>query len=142
MDELQAMLDALPGLPSDCKLLLKALLDSGCKYQAASVSADLMHLRNRHAVNRTLRKHGLPTYRRLVGWVRVLSMVLSWERYGRALSRSATDLDGDPASYSRTIKRVTGLSWSEVRSRGSAWVLMRLIEECPRTFRHASLRAM
>lgn len=96
---------------------------------AASVARSL-GLANRHALARLINREGLPQFRVLTGWLCVLTLVVAWEEDHKALSRSALDQAKDPAAYSHIVRRVTGLRWTEVRDRGSAWVLAELVELC------------
>ena len=36
----------------------------------------------------------------------------------------------DPATCYRTVKRITGLRWLEIRRRGSAWVVQQFMAQC------------
>jgi hypothetical protein len=92
-----------------------------------------LDLTDRHALRRTVYRAGLPPIRELSAWIRVLVLVLEWEQRGVGLSRSAYAAGRTPAGYSRVVHRLTGgLSWRDVRQRGSSWILLQLVERCHR----------
>jgi hypothetical protein len=96
----------------------------------ANQTASALGLRNRFQLSRLLEREGLPCLEDLAGWVRVMLWVLDWESTGVSLSRSALGSVRDPAACYRTVERVTGLGWNRVRSLGSSWVLLALLESC------------
>jgi hypothetical protein len=96
----------------------------------AHLFAAAVGLRNRFQLARTLQREGLPSLEVLGAWIRVLDWVLDWETSGQAVSDTALRALRDPAQCYRTVLRVTGLSWTEVRLRGSTWVLLELSALC------------
>jgi hypothetical protein len=89
-------------------------------------------LRNRFQLGRLLDREGLPCLEDLAGWIRVMLWVLEWEVSKISLSQSALGAIRDPATCYRTVERVTGLGWNQVRTLGSTWVLLSLVECCRR----------
>jgi len=103
-------------------------------FVSSTAVARSLGLKDRYALDRLLHSEGLPTYKQLSGWIRVLGWVLDWETDRVALSSSALRSGKNAAIYGRTVRRVTGLSWSEVRDRGSNWVLLELVRRCPKAY--------
>ncbi len=89
-------------------------------------------LKNRFQLGRLLCREGLPCLEDLAGWIRVMLWVLEWENSRRSLSQAALGSVRDPATCYRTVERVTGLGWNQVRDLGSTWVLLTLVECCRR----------
>ena len=100
--------------------------------RSAHETALSVGLRNRFQLARLLYREGLPCLEDLAGWIRVMLWVLEWEVSRTSLSQSALGAIRDPATCYRTVERVTGLGWNEVRTLGSTWVLFSLIECCRR----------
>lgn len=107
-----------------------AIASSDGTFVSSSVLARRVGLKNRHTLDRVLQNEGLQTYKQLSGWIRVLRWVVDWENDHVALSRSALRSGKNSGIYPRTVRRVTGLSWSQVRGRGSSWVLLELVSRC------------
>jgi hypothetical protein len=110
--------------------VVTAIVTAGGAFVSSSALARKVGLRDRYALDRLLQNEGLPTYKQFSGWIRVLGWVLDWEKNGVALSSSALRSGKNAGIYARTVRRVTGLSWTEVRQRGSTWVLLELIHRC------------
>jgi hypothetical protein len=89
-------------------------------------------VRNRYQLSRILQRDGLPCLEELAGWVRLLTWVTSWETSGVPLSRSALSSLRDPSPMFRLVERLTGHTWTQVRSLGSDWVFLQLLERCRR----------
>jgi hypothetical protein len=68
----------------------------------------------------------MPALVDLAGWVKTLLWTVEWEIHHRALSNGALRDAADPAVRYRTVERVTGRPWSEVRYLGTAWLVMQL----------------
>jgi hypothetical protein len=99
---------------------------------SASQLALAVGLRNRYQLSRLLEREGLPCLEDLAGWIRVILWVSDWESKRVSLSQSALGAIRDPAACYRTVERVTGHSWNRVRSLGSTWVLVELVDCCNR----------
>lgn len=98
----------------------------------AAAFAASVGLRSRFQLVRILERNGLPSLEKLAGWIRLYIAVLEWERERMPLSRSALRSLRDPSPMSRSIRKLTGCTWSQVRDLGSDWVFMKLLESCRR----------
>ena len=112
------------------RAVIAALADCGGAFGTAPFLASRLGFRDRHQLARLLAYEDLPPLQELAAWIRVLGWLLEWEQRGTALCRLALRRGADPAAYYHTVNRLTGLSWSEVRGRGVAWVLWQLREQC------------
>lgn len=110
--------------------VLAALADCSGAFGSAPFFAARLGLRDRHQLARVLAWERLPPLQELEAWIRMLGWMLEWEQHGTALCQLALRAGADPAAYYRTVRRLTGLHWSELRLRGMAWVLWRLRERC------------
>jgi len=113
----------LPHLSVRAQAIVDALLLSGGELGTAKELASHLGESNRFALARLLRREGLPPLHSLAAWTRVLTWVESAERTGCSLCQLAFRCKKDPAVCYRTVKRVTGLSWGDVRRRGSRWLI-------------------
>jgi hypothetical protein len=80
--------------------------------------------RNRDQLRRILASDGLPCLEDLAGWIRVLGWLVEMETSGVSLSRGALCSGQDPKSRYRTVKRLTGRTWGEVRLLGTDCLLL------------------
>ena len=129
----QLIAGALPWLGSEGLEVVRLLAHRAPRVIDSVQLSRQMGLRDRHALRRSVDRSGLPPIRELSGWVRVLVLVLEWEQRGIGLSGSAHAAGKDPAGYTRVVHRLTGgLSWREVRQRGSSWILLQFVERCRR----------
>jgi len=110
--------------------LLEGLVAARGLIRGADALARSLGFRNRHHLKRQLEREGLPSLEVLCGWIRVLIWVEEWERKGVALSRGALRSNADPAVRFRCVQRTTGHAWTQVRSFGSMWVMLKLLEQC------------
>jgi hypothetical protein len=94
----------------------------------AHLFARSMGFRNRDQLRRALAADGLPCLEDLASWIRLLGWVVDAETLGMALSRGALHSGKDPRSWYRTVHRLTGRPWGEVRALGSGWVLLQMSE--------------
>jgi hypothetical protein len=94
----------------------------------AHLFARTMGFRNRDQLRRVLAADGLPCLEDLASWIRLLGWVVDAETLGVALSRGALHSGKDPRSWYRTVQRLTGRPWGEVRALGSGWVLLQMSE--------------
>jgi len=102
-------------------------LRDGC---TADDVARSVGLTNRYAVERLLRQEGLPSCAKLVGWISVLGWVLVCEDDSTSLCQLALSQGRDPAGYYRSVKRITGISWLQLRRWGWGWVVAELGRQC------------
>ena len=87
-------------------------------------------LANRFALARMMRRDGLPGLRELSAWVGLLGWVAVAERSGMSLFVIAGRWHKAPALCYRIAKRLTGLTWLQLRRRGLDWVLGRFLRRC------------
>jgi hypothetical protein len=75
---------------------------------------------------------GLPPLHRLSGWITLLQW--TWDRAENevSLSQAALRAGREPAACYRLVRRITGMSWTNVRTAGPDWVVARFLEECHR----------
>lgn len=96
----------------------------------ASEVAELAGCANRQRLTRIIARDGLPPLQELRWWIRLTRWVVEWERVEVALFRLALRERLDPAFCYRVIKKLTGIGWSQVRSRGLSWVLLEIRDRC------------
>src|SRR5258707_9769917 len=112
--------------------VIRALSTIGGLTPSANAIARHVRCLNRHQLARRLAEDGLPPLQVLRAWIRLVTWVLSWQATGTSLYSLATAEGLDPAVCYRTIKKITGLRWREVCTRGAAWVLLQLTSRCDR----------
>src|SRR6266850_8489962 len=125
-----------PGMTFYPRAIVEAILLSEGSIGSAKLVANLLGFRSRFQLARLLKREGLPPLHRLAAWTTILSWVRVAEREGTCLFRLAYRSHRHPAACYRLVREVTGLSWTEVRRRGSAWVERKLMQE----FRAACVR--
>lgn len=76
---------------------------------------------DRSELSRDLARRRLPPFRLLKNWFQVLEMARHAER-GTSLCNLALSRGEYPAAYYRLVSSTTGHSWTEVESRGLAWL--------------------
>ena len=123
---------ALPDLSVRAQAIIDALILNGGELGTASELAPHVGEANRFALARLLRREGLPPLHSLAAWTRVLTWIERAEQSGCSLCQLAFRCKKDPAVCYRTVKRVTGLSWSALRRRGSRWLIADFIAHCRR----------
>jgi hypothetical protein len=124
------LLAALPRMSREGQKAVTMLARSCGAVARTDEIAEILGLRNRHALMRLLRDEGLPSYRELAGWIQVLAWQLEWENEHTSLARQASNVGRYAGSVYRTVRRVTGADWGEVQARGSHWVLLQLLARC------------
>lgn len=118
------LLRARPGAhPDAARILLLLRSEAGPKFLSADAIAQRLGLSSRHGLARRLRHLGLPPFRELHMWVRLLAMLGETDPAHPSLSQLALYRGEDPASWFRLVKRLTGISWSEVSARGAPWLV-------------------
>ncbi len=120
------------------RAVLEALVACDGVFGRARFFAARLGFRDRHHLARVLAREGLPPLEELAAWIRLARWVLHWERDGTALSELALAEGADPAVWYRTVMRLTGAKWSDVRARGLAWVLDQLRNQCRIPSEHAA----
>lgn len=121
---------ALPPLTVHARAILDALLLTGGSIGSASVVATRLGLPSRFALGRMLARQGLPGLRELAAWISLLEWIILAERFKVPLFVIATRSRRSPAVCYRTVKRLTGLTWAELRAHGSPWVLRLFAAQC------------
>jgi len=124
---------ALPRLSFRTRGILDALLLDGGRMGSASEVAELVGASSRFALARLMRRDGLPSLHDLRDWIAVLTWVTAAERTHASLFAIASRFGRSPATCYRIVKRLTGLTWSEVATRGSRWVLRSFLKHCSAT---------
>lgn len=109
--------------PAATELLLALRVKAGPRFIPAEEFAAHLGLPSRFALVRRLKHLKLPPFSRLHAHVRVLAMLAETKRHQVSLSRLAWCHEGDPASWLRVVRRVTGLSWSELSQCGMPWLV-------------------
>jgi hypothetical protein len=109
--------------PAAVELLLVLRMKAGPRFIPAAEFAAHLGLSSRYALVRHLKHLKLPPFSRLHAHVRVLAMLAETKHHQVSLSRLAWCHEGDPASWLRVVKRVTGLSWPELSKCGMAWLV-------------------
>jgi hypothetical protein len=124
------LLAALPLTSPESLRLVEALTRSGGLLHDAQQFAVALEMGTRYRVARVLRRESLPQLEELAAWVRVMRWLVLWEGGCRSLSRIALDDGLETSVCCRTIRRLTGATWTEARARGPEWALLLLSERC------------
>ena len=119
-----------PDLSLRCRAVVEAVLLSGGSIGTAGRVAPHLGLHDRFALRRLLKSEGLPSLHVLAAWASVLTWLERAESTGSSLCQLAFRAHRDPATCYRTVKRITGLPWLEIRQRGSAWVVQKFMGQC------------
>src|SRR5712692_3302372 len=126
MSTLTSLLQAThPKLSLRARAVVDALFLSGGSIGTAHEVASRLGLRNRFELARLLKAEGLPPLHDLAAWASVVAWVQHAERTGQSLCQLAFRAHKDPAVCYRTVKRVTGLPWQELKVEGIREVLQR-----------------
>ncbi len=129
---------ALPHLSIRAQAILDALLLSDGTIPSATKVAGFMGLSSRFALARLVRHEGLPALHELSSWVSLLGWVTAAEQGKTSLFTIATRSGRSPALCYRTVKRLTGLTWVQLKARGSLWVLGLFLHRCQTISLHLS----
>jgi len=124
------LLAALPHLSFQAHTIVDALLVGGGKSGSGGEMARQLGLPSRYALGRLLQGQGLPGLRELAGWISILGWVIAAERSKVSLFVMATRSRRSPAVCYRMVKRLTGLTWVQLKNRGSPWALRLFIDRC------------
>lgn len=109
-------------MPLMPRAIVEAIFLSEGSIGNANEVARQLGLPNRFTLARLLKAQGLPPLHRLAEWAMVESWVLAAERRGVSLCHIAFRCRRHPSACYRLVREVTGLSWEQVRARGSQWV--------------------
>ncbi|MGH7515056.1 MAG: hypothetical protein ACREOQ_19295 [Gemmatimonadales bacterium] len=121
---------ALPARSAESRLVVRALVDSGGRVGNACAFAAALGMGSRFRVARLLRREALPQLEELAAWVRVLGWILWSQEAPVALERIAMSEGLEASVCCRTVRRLTGATWTEARARGPAWLLALLAARC------------
>jgi len=124
------LLVALPHLSDRVRGVVQALVLSGGTISCATKVATSIGLSSRFALGRMMRGAGLPALHELAAWVRLFGWVTRAEQGTGSLFAIATHSGRSPAVCYRTVKRLTGLTWVELRSLGSRGILGLFLHRC------------
>jgi DNA-binding beta-propeller fold protein YncE len=114
----------LPWLTVRGRATIRSLICDNGRAGSAQAFCDRLGLRNRHQLNRLLKREGLPHYEELAGWIAVLHwMLLADQGECHALRRFAAHSHLDAASSYRLVRRITGRCWTQLRRAGTGKVL-------------------
>jgi len=116
----------LPHSADTARKVVRELVASQGTFGSAVALSHAVGFRNRHQLARELTRERMPALQDLAGWVRTLLWTAEWEIHGRAISNAALRDAADPAIRYRTVERVTGRPWSEVRQLGTGWLIVQL----------------
>ncbi len=125
-----SLLGAFPHLSGAGRQVMQLLAETRGRIGRADSLAAGVGLRNRHQLARLLKREGLPQVEELAGWICVLSWVIEWETRGTPLFNLASAADLAPPTCYRLVKRLTGVTWTQARDRGFAWVLCGFLRQC------------
>jgi len=112
--------------------IITAIARAGGRPLSASEVARRIGVPDRHHITRILKRDGLPSFEELAAWLSVTAWLHAAEREEKSLFRIATEMQREPATCYRMVKRVTGMSWQAAYRRGFGWQLGRLVERCDR----------
>jgi hypothetical protein len=104
-------------------LIVREILASPYAYESADGFAERVGLHDRHEMNRILKRAGLPSYRRLASFARVMGILDAAVLHHRSLCAETIAEGYDPGWVYRTIRRETGRPWSDLRKLSHAEML-------------------
>ena len=117
LSQIPSLPEALQGLADPhIRTIIRAVLMSPDAYYSADGFARSIGLHDRHRLNRCLHRAGLPTFRAISAFVRILSLRDSAQILGRSICAHAIEQGVDPAWIYRTVYRLTGEHWSTLQA--------------------------
>lgn len=123
------LLRARPGAhPDAARILILLRTEAGSGFISADAVAELLGLSSRHVLARRLQYIGLPPFRELHMWVRLLAMLGESDPAHPSLSALALRRGSDPSSWFRLVKRLTGRRWSELASLDAPQLAMEIAD--------------
>ena len=126
----ESLLAALPWLSVEGRRLVAVLVACNGRVRSMHSLTEALGLRDRHQLTRLLAREHLPALECLTGWIRILVWITAWERHRTPLAFASLNEGHDPAIRFRTVKRVAGCTWGELKRRGSVWVLLQFQSTC------------
>lgn len=133
------LLGAFRHLSDAGRQALQRLAETRGRVGRADFLAAAVGLRNRHQLARLLRREGLPQVEELAGWICVLNWIIEWEARQTPLFKLAISSHLPPPTCYRMVKRLTGVTWTQARHRGLAWVLFAFMRQCRSVSAEASM---
>ena len=124
------ILKRLPNACPSCRLVISFYAELAPELPRAKRVAIQAGYRSAAGLTRALGRHGFPAPSKLAAWIRVLHWIQAWEDSKSPLVRQAWHQGIDPSVCHRTIRRVTRMSWSEIRELGLDHWLHRFGEVC------------
>jgi len=134
------LLATLPLASADSVKVIEALVRSGGRLHDAQQFAVDLQMGSRYRLGRVLRRESLPQLEELGAWVRLVRWLVLWEGGSGSLSRMALDDGLETSVCCRTVRRLTGITWTEARARGPDWAILLLTERCRSLAQRAALR--
>jgi hypothetical protein len=116
----------LPGSAPTARKVVARLIVGRGTFGSALTFSRALGFDNRHQLSRELAREGVPALEDLAGWVKTILWTAEWELHHRALSNAALRDAADPAIRYRTVERITGRPWSEVRRLGTVGLILQL----------------
>ena len=126
----QQLHESLPKLSFRARSILDALLLHGGPIGSEAEVAERVGLSSRFALGRMMRREGLPALPELAAWISVLSWIRNLEHSKVSLFALATHCGKSPATCYRVVRRLTGLTWTELKARGCCWALCLFLDRC------------
>lgn len=120
----------LPELSFNFGIMIDGMVLGGGTLGPANRIAGMLGVSSRFALARQLHRDGLPSMRELGSWITLLGLLLRAEQTDEALFTIATRSHRCPAACYRLVRRLTGLTWTALRAKGSDWLLDRLERRC------------
>jgi len=120
----------LPHLSRGARVIVDVIRLRQGNVGSTGLAAQLFGFPSRFALARMLRREGLPGLQELAAWISVLGWVVAAERSRVSLFVIAGHSGRSPPVCYRTVRRLTGLTWAQLRARGSPWVLRLFIDRC------------
>ena len=130
--------EALPRLSPCSRSIINHLVAVLGYFGHASSVATAVGLQSRYQVAHTLQNDYLPCLEELAAWVRLLGWIHEWEMNRTTICGTTLSCGRDPAVCYRSVRRITGCCWTEVKERGSNWVVGQLQARCRERRQHLS----
>jgi hypothetical protein len=124
------LLATLPLASAESVRVIEALVQSGGLLHDTQRFAVDLQMGSRYRVARLLRRESLPQLEELAAWIRLVRWLVRWERGSGSLSRIALDDGLETSVCCRTVRRLTGTTWTEARNRGPEWAILLLVQRC------------
>jgi hypothetical protein len=124
------LLAALPLKSPETTRVVVALAALGGLLHDTQRFAAVHGMGSRYRVARVLRRESLPQLEELAAWVRLIRWLVRWQANSDSLSRMALDDGLETSVCCRTIRRLTGATWTQARARGPEWAILLLTERC------------